>query len=112
MDREKVHWQHLKNRSSVIRTFDSRLKKFFFLIETGVDLEFSLNEKLSVLLNGSYFASLSDPVSNEFVSYQINDGPVQSVKSIVLGDYFNLGVGMKYRFGKIKKEGSIKENPE
>ena len=72
-------------------------RKTFVLAHMGFDLEFSLNNKHSILLNFGYAKGFNDLVIQR-IDYSIEGEPWVLAKIVGMGDYMSCGVSYKYRF--------------
>tara|TARA_B100000674_G_scaffold269412_1_gene222466 strand:+ start:837 stop:1571 length:735 start_codon:yes stop_codon:yes gene_type:complete len=70
-------------------------KRFFGLIETGVELDYKLNNSSTLYLSTTYLAGLSKVVELD-VLYSINEGKEETANVFSNGDYFSILFGIRY----------------
>lgn len=74
---------------------DQSVVRHYLLMETGMELEFHLYKELSISTRLSYFNGFK-PLSRINYQYTINNSTAQSAFNESQGDYWSMGLGIKY----------------
>lgn len=83
---DSTRTQHISNYS---------FNRVFGLIETGVALDYTMKNSLSLYLSANYLAGLNRMVELD-VSYWINDEPEQTATVYSNGNYYSIVFGVRY----------------
>jgi hypothetical protein len=77
-------------------TDDINSGRTYILMETGIELEFNLLKKISLITNVNYLKGFKKAFQVNY-NYSINDGVNQSAFARSRGDHWKIGFGINYR---------------
>ena len=76
-------------------TANTGLTKTFSLLQTGINIEFELFKTAIISLSTNYYTGFQKTVLLD-INYKINDSPAATGKAFSKGEFWNVGVAVRY----------------